>query len=75
MEDTAPKPNLVCVKSPKSLEFPVDEIVTYSILLITVGVSPPANIPRVGDEQPLNTPIVVLKIPKLIEFPVEEIVT
>ena len=40
--------SLVTVKSPKSIAFPVVIMVTYAITLLTVGVDPPAHIPRVG---------------------------
>ena len=36
------------VKSPKSTEFPVDAIVTNSIIFVIEGIAPPANSPRVG---------------------------
>ena len=51
--DTAPVPFLGVVKSPKSIELPVDAIVTNSIVFTLPGDTyPKLNTPRVGDEQP-----------------------
>ena len=42
---------LACVKSPKSIAFPADAIVIYSISSPTLGDIPPPHKPRVEEEQ------------------------
>ena len=58
------------ITSPKSCAFPVELIVTKSILL-----SPPdANRPLVDEEQAVESCLADVKSPKSIAFPVVEIV-
>ena len=66
LEDNPPPVILLLarVKSPKSMELPSEGIVVYSILFMTDGVLPPANNPRVREEQEAPCPIVVDKFPK-----------
>ena len=56
------------IKSPKSIEFPVDIMVIYSITLIPGF--PPENSPRVGDEQDANSVLALNKSPKFCVFQV-----
>ena len=75
-----PNPILVTLKSPKSDVFPVVEIVTYSMVLITDpetgSVSyPPAITPRVGDAQLPRSLSTVAVSPKSTAFPNAAIVT
>ena len=60
--------------SPKSVPLPVVDIVTNSILSCAVGVFPPANNPRVGDDAPPNVPVPVAKLPKSCALPVVAVV-
>ena len=66
---------LATLKSPKSVAFPVDEIVMNSITFMNVvagvGVNPPPKTPLVELEQALNEDLATLKSPKSCEFPVE----
>jgi len=50
-------------------------MVIYSIVLVYAGLPPPADNPRVDDEQPALSPFLkVIKSPKSTEFPVDAIV-
>ena len=51
LEHPAGGPCFAAFKSPKSCEFPIVAIVIKSITLLNDGVTPPAKIPLVGDEQ------------------------
>ena len=75
LEDNPPPVILLLarVKSPKSMELPSEGIVTYSMLFMSDGVVPPANKPRVREEQEAFCAIVVDKYPKLFAFPFVDI--
>ena len=60
--------------SPKSTEFPVVAICTYSIAFVALGVNPPNHTARVADEVPAETLFVVDKSPKSVASPVDAIV-
>ena len=61
---------LFCVKSPKSVAFPVEAIVIYCITLSTVPVSPPAKTPLVPlDAPPLKFSLAPSKSPKSVALP------
>jgi len=76
--EQALKPDLPTLKSPKSIAFPVELMVMYSITLKNVvagvGVKPPPKTPLVELEQALKSSLPTLKSPKSIAFPVELIV-
>ena len=64
---------LSCVKSPKSVAFPVELIVTKSITFELEG-NPPPNKPRVELEQLARLFLAPVKSPKSDAFPNVEIV-
>ena len=68
------KPARVTVKSPKSDAFPVDDIVTKSIVFVLVGVAPPPNTLRVVEEQLDKNLLDWVKSPKSTAFPIDAIV-
>ena len=59
---------------PKLTEFPVDDIVTYSIVVTAEGFSPPIHTARVAFETDSALALVVVKSPKSNAFPVVAIV-
>ena len=60
-------------ESPKSVAFPLDAIVNYSITLLFP--LPHATIPRVEDPKDPISYLPLLKSPKSVAFPVADIVT
>ena len=66
---------LAVVKSPKLVAFPNDVILKNSIVLVSDGFTPPAQIPRIADCAEKVAFFVSVKSPKSDELPVVEIVT
>ena len=60
-------------KSPKSVEFPVEEIVMYWITLSALGAPPPENTPLVEDAHPAKRYLADAKSPKSVALPVDVI--
>ena len=69
----AMRPFLATVKLPKSVAFPVVEMVTKSITSETSP--PPPNTPRVDDAAPAVVVLIVLVSPKSFALPVDAMVT
>ena len=74
MEDVALRFDLDTVRSPKSVPFPVEPIVIYSITFDGPG-DPPPDIPLVDDEQHAFSNLVPVASPKSVALPAEAIVT
>ena len=59
---------------PKSLAFPVDAIVTKSMVSRYVGDNPPANTPRTEFDVPFPAALDCDKLPKSDVLPVDDVV-
>ena len=57
------------IKLPKDALLPVDDIVTYSIVDVSVGLAPPAAIPLVEEEQAAINPLAPDQVSNEMESP------